>query len=69
NWHVIETDGHDMEQLLQAFAEAASVKEKPSLILARTVKGKGVPFMENNPEWHDRKVTEDLYEEAMQALA
>ncbi len=69
NWHVIETDGHDMEQLLQAFAEAASVKGKPSLILARTVKGKGVPFMENSAEWHDRKVTEDLYEEAMQALS
>ncbi len=69
NWHVIEVDGHNMEQLLAAFTEAASTKGQPTLVFARTVKGKGVPFMENKPEWHDRRLTEELYEEAMRALA
>jgi transketolase len=68
NWHVILADGHDFERLMAAFSEAASVKGQPSLILAKTKKGKGVPFMEGNAEWHDRKLTEDLYEEAMKAL-
>jgi transketolase len=69
NWNVAEIDGHDFAQLAAAFQEAASVKGKPTLILARTKKGKGVPFMEGKPEWHDRRLTEDLYEEAMKALA
>jgi transketolase len=69
NWRVIEADGHDVERLGAAFSEAASVKGQPTLILARTTKGKGVPFMENRPEWHDRRLTEDLYEEAMKALS
>jgi transketolase len=68
NWHVIEIDGHNIEQLLAAFEEARSVKGQPSLVLAKTVKGKGVPFMENKPDWHDRRLTEELYEEAMKAL-
>ncbi len=69
NWHVIEVDGHNIEQIQAAFSKADSVKERPTLVLARTVKGKGVPFMENKAEWHDRKLTEELYEEAMKALA
>ena len=69
NWHVVEADGHSIEQLVAAFSQAESVKGRPTLVHAKTVKGKGVPFMENKPEWHDRKLTEDLYEEAMKALA
>jgi len=69
NWHVISVDGHDVEALTAAFNEASSMKGKPTVVIAKTVKGKGVPFMENRPEWHDRKLTEDLYEEAMRALA
>jgi transketolase len=69
NWRVMEVDGHNVEELLAAFNEAASVKGQPSLVLARTVKGKGVPFMENRPEWHDRRLTEELYEDAMKALS
>ena len=68
NWHVIEIDGHNIEQIQAAFSKADSVKERPTLVHAKTVKGKGVPFMENKPEWHDRKLTEELYEEAMKAL-
>jgi transketolase len=69
NWHVIEADGHSVEELSAAMREARTVSGRPTLVHARTVKGKGVPFMENKPEWHDRRLTEDLYEEAMKALA
>ncbi len=68
NWRVTEVDGHDIERLTAAFSEARSVKGGPTLVLARTTKGKGVPFMENRAEWHDRVLTEELYEEAMKAL-
>ena len=69
NWHVIDIDGHDHERLSAAFSEASSMTGRPTVILARTIKGKGVPFMEGRAEWHDRALTEDLYEEAMKALA
>ncbi len=51
-WHVIEIDGHDMKQILEAYREAREVKDKPVFINARTVKGKGVSFMENEIGWH-----------------
>ncbi|MEM0475944.1 MAG: transketolase, partial [Candidatus Norongarragalinales archaeon] len=53
-WHAIECDGHDVEALLRAFDEAARTKGKPTAIIARTVKGKGVSFMENMAEWHGK---------------
>lgn len=52
NWHVIETDGHDLGKVEEAFAKAAAFKGKPTVIIAHTIKGKGVSFMENNPAWH-----------------
>jgi transketolase len=54
-WHVIEIDGHDMSQILDAFEEfrtESTASQHPCLIIARTVKGKGVSFMENNIGWH-----------------
>ena len=69
NWHVVEADGHTAAPHVAAFSQPESVQGRPTLVPAKTVKGKGVPFMENKPEWHDRKLTEDLYEEAMKALA
>jgi transketolase len=51
-WHVIDIDGHDFRQIQQAFDEAKATKGKPTVILARTVKGRGVSFMEDNLEWH-----------------
>ena len=53
-WHVIEIDGHNMEEILSAFAEARMTKGKPTLILAHTVMGKGVSFMEDDHGWHGR---------------
>ena len=68
NYHVIEIDGHDMEQILAAIAEAKATKEMPTLIIANTVKGKGVSFMENVPKWHSSGLTDEEYEIAMKDL-
>jgi len=53
-WPVIEIDGHDMAQIDKALDQAERTKGTPTLIVAHTVKGKGVSFMENNPEWHGK---------------
>ena len=53
-WHVIETDGHDLRALRRAFSLAEAEKGRPTVILARTVKGKGVSFMEGLPAWHGK---------------
>jgi transketolase len=53
-WAVQEIDGHDFEQIAKALDQAEATKGKPSFIVAHTVKGKGVPWMENNPEWHGK---------------
>jgi len=53
-WHVIEVDGHDLAQLTEAFDQARPVKGQPTVIIAHTIKGKGVSFMENNPDFHGK---------------
>lgn len=53
-WHTLEVDGHDIEQLLAALAAAQAEKERPTVIVARTIKGKGVSFCEDKVEWHGR---------------
>ena len=65
-WHAIELDGHDIAALQRAFAEAAATQGKPTVVIANTIKGKGVSFMENNPKFHGTAPT--LAEEAL-ALA
>ncbi|HUD03948.1 MAG TPA: transketolase [Candidatus Paceibacterota bacterium] len=54
NWHVIEIDGHNMEQIAGAFEEARTIFEKPTLVLAHTIPGKGVKEFENRFEWHGK---------------
>ncbi|MEI7512679.1 MAG: transketolase [Candidatus Uhrbacteria bacterium] len=54
NWHVIEIDGHNIRQFIDATEEAKAVFEKPTVILAHTIPGKGVSFMENKYEWHGK---------------
>ena len=51
-WHVVELDGHDFTQIRESICEAKSTKGKPTLLLAHTIKGKGISFMENKAEWH-----------------
>jgi transketolase len=66
NWHVIEIDGHDMGQILEAFEQAKTIKGKPTAIIADTIKGKGVSFMEDVASWHG--VATDKREQLDQAL-
>ena len=67
-WHVIKVDGHDMEALEAAFAQAAQQKGQPTMLLAKTVKGKGVSFMENQAGWHGKAPNAEQYEQARQEL-
>jgi transketolase len=68
-WHTIEIDGHNLEQVHAAFEEAKNVKGKPTCIVAHTVKGKGVSFMENNPKFHGVAPTPEEVELALKELA
>ena len=68
-WAVAEIDGHDMGEILGALRRANATRERPSVIIAHTVKGKGVPYMENIPAWHGSvKLTRAQSEEALTAL-
>lgn len=67
-WHTIEVDGHDIGALQKAFAEAASTKGKPTVLIAHTIKGKGVSFMENNPKFHGVAPTAEEVEKALQEI-
>ena len=67
-WHVIKVDGHDVEAIAAAFEAAAQVKGKPTVLLAKTVKGKGVSFMENDPGWHGKAPNAEQYEKARAEL-
>jgi transketolase len=68
-WHVIELDGHDIPAVQAAYAEAAATRGKPTVLLAHTVKGKGVSFMENNPKFHGVPPTPEQVELALKELA
>jgi transketolase len=68
SWHVIEIDGHDIAQILEALDEAAATKGKPTVIVAHTVKGKGVSFMEHSDTWHGKGVTSEQLEQALQEI-
>ncbi len=67
-WHVIDFDGHDFGQILKSFEEAQQTTGKPTLLLARTTKGKGVSFMENNIEFHGMAPTADQLQAALKDL-
>ncbi|MCL4395534.1 MAG: transketolase [Chloroflexi bacterium] len=67
-WHVIEIHGHNMAQMLDALDQADEVHAKPVIIIARTTKGKGVSFMENNPYWHGNPPTEPQFQAALAEL-
>ena len=64
NWHVIVVDGHDYDALVAAFEEAKTVNGKPTMLILKTTKGKGVSFMENNYGWHGKAPNDEQYEQA-----
>lgn len=67
-WNCIECDGHSVEALYDAFEQAKTVKGKPTIVLAHTVKGKGVSFMEGKSGWHGKAIDDDSYKQAMTEL-
>ena len=68
NFHVINVDGHDLDALKAAFDEAKTVKGQPTAIIAKTMKGKGVSFMEDVASWHGVAPNEEQYKLAMEEL-
>ena len=68
NFHVINIDGNDFDQIEAAFKEARETKGMPTAIIAKTVKGKGVSFMENAVDWHGKAPNDEQYAQAMEEL-
>lgn len=67
-WHVIDINGHDMEAVVRALDEAETIKDKPSMIVARTIKGKGVSFFEGKVEYHGMAPTPEELEKALKEI-
>jgi len=67
-WHVIEIDGHDVDAILAAYDEAAGITGKPAVIIANTIKGKGISFAENQAAFHNGALTKEQYDNALAEL-
>ena len=67
-FETINVDGHNIQELMSAFEQAKKVKGKPTAIIANTIKGKGVSFMENEASWHGKAPNEEQYKQAMKEL-
>jgi len=67
-WHAVVVDGHDIPALLAAFDEAAFTKDRPTVILARTLKGKGIPGVEDQPDWHGKPLKKEQAQKAIEEL-
>lgn len=67
-WHVQVVDGHDTDAIKEAINTAKAMKEKPSVIIANTIKGKGISFMENQYKWHSGQITEEQFVQGMREL-
>ena len=68
NWQVLEVDGHNLKEIMHAFDKAKKVKRKPTIIIAHTVKGKGISFIENKVEWHGIAPHKEQLEQALKEL-
>ncbi len=67
-WHVVEVNGHDLKELLRAFHEAETYKGKPTIIIANTIKGKGVSFMEGSLKFHGKAPSKEELKQALEEL-
>ena len=68
NFHVININGNDFDELRAAFKEARQTKGQPTAIIAKTLKGRGVSYMENSVDWHGKAPNDEQYEQAMEEL-
>lgn len=69
NWHVLEINGHNMQEIVTAFDKAKTILDKPAMIIAHIIPGKGVGFMENKPEWHGKPPNKEEAELALKELS
>ena len=67
-WNVIEIDGHNLKEVDNAYIQAKNCKEKPTVIIAQTIKGKGVSFMENIASWHGKTPNAEQLEQALKEI-
>lgn len=67
-WHVLEVDGHNIQEIVEACEKSKAIYEKPTLIIAHTIPGKGIPFMEFLTEWHGKPPTQKEAEDALKLL-
>ena len=67
-FEVLKTDGNNVKELIEAFDKARTIKDKPTVIIARTIKGKGISFMEDKAEWHGKAPSADEYKQAIEEL-
>ena len=67
-FEIIKIDGHDIEEIIKAFEVAKNIKDKPTCIIAKTIKGKGISYMENQVGWHGKAPNEEQYKEAITEL-
>ena len=67
-FEVYEVDGHNIDELIMTFQKASTIKGKPTAIIAKTIKGKGVSFMENQADWHGKAPNEEEYKKAIEEL-
>jgi len=67
-WNVIEINGHEPEEISDAIDGAKKVRGSPTIVLAHTIKGRGISFMENTHVWHGRKISREEYEKAVSEL-
>ena len=68
NWHVLEVDGHNVKELQEALEQSKKSPQSPSIIIAHTIKGKGVSFMENQSFWHGNVPNDAQLQQALQEL-
>ena len=67
-WNVLDVNGHDFDELRNAFEQAKQVKDKPTMIIAHTIKGKGGSYMENNYAWHGAAPNDEQCKQALEEL-
>jgi transketolase len=68
NWKVIEINGHNLKEIINALNQSKFVNDEPTVIICNTISGKGIPFMENKPEWHSKTITKEIHEKALKIL-
>lgn len=68
NWNTIEVDGHNLKEIINAINKAKFINDNPTVIICNTIAGKGIPFIENKPEWHGKSISDDEYQKIQNEL-